>query len=109
MNRKSSTPAERIAFGVILVAVVCLCAVLVVPGLRRLHERHEQIEALKEERNAEEQKKLRAEREIGELSTDEGIERVARQELRLVKPGEVVFDFDTAPRSGAASQGDGRP
>jgi cell division protein FtsL len=109
MNRKSPSTAERIAFGIILVAVVCLCAVLLVPGLRRLHERHNQINQLNDERKAEEQKKLRAEREIAELATDKGIERAAREELRLVKPGEIVFDFGPAAPGSAAETPGGTP
>ena len=110
MNRRSLSKPERIAFGIILVAVVCICAVLLVPGFRRLHERHNQIDELTDEVKAEEQKKHEREREIAELDTDEGIEHVAREELRLVKPGETVFDFEAAaPSSGAAQAPDSTP
>jgi len=110
MNRRSPFRLGRIAFGITLIATVCLCAVLLVPGLRQLHERRKQIAALAEERKAEEQRKLRCEREFDELRTDEGIERAAREDLRYVKDGETVFDFTPAASDSEtpAPSGDGR-
>ena len=46
-------------------------------------------------------------REKSEADTDEWIERVARDELRLVKPNEVIYDFSKKP--GASSEAADQP
>ncbi len=97
MNKKSPSRVARIGFPLIVVAMVCLCVAVLVPGIRRLHERRGQIEVERERKKAAEQCVLRLKREKNELETDEGIERVAREELRLAKPGETVFDFEKEP------------
>jgi len=108
MNRRSPSKPERIAFGIILAAVVCLCAALLVPGFRRLHERHNRINDLTNDVKADEGKKHEREREIAELDTDEGVERAAREDLHYAKEGETVFDFEpAAPPSAAAQAPDG--
>lgn len=98
MNKKSPSPAERIALPLIILAVVCLCAYVLLPGIRRLHERGRDIRALGKEKAAAAERVRQCQRQIRELDTDKGIERVARDELRLVKPGEIVFFFEKKPR-----------
>ncbi len=99
MNKKSPSRVARIGFPLIVVAMVCLCVAVLVPGIRRLHERRGQIEVLREDLKAARERVRQCRREIEELGTDEGIERVAREELRLAKPGETVFDFEKEPRT----------
>jgi len=97
MNKKSPSPAKRVVFLLAAVTVVCLCVGALVPGIRGLNKRQREIEALRYERQTRQDQILLYQREIAEMSTDAGIERVARDELNLVKPGETVFVFEKDP------------
>jgi len=98
MNKKSPSPAGRFARPLIILAVVCLCAYVLLPGIRRLHERARDIRELAKDKEAAAEGVHECQRQISELDTDKGIERVARDELHLVKPGEIIFFFEKKPR-----------
>jgi cell division protein FtsB len=97
MNKKSPPRGARIAFPFILVGAVGLSVAVLIPGIRQLHARQTQIEAVGAEKKAAEEAVLRLQREIGESDSDAWIERVARDELHWARPGETVFVFDEEP------------
>ena len=107
MNRRTLSRGERIGLGLLIALVVCLCAMALVPGARQLHRRSVEIECLRAEKLAAEQRLAELQREKSEADTDEWIERVARDELRLVKPNEVIYDFSKKP--GASSEAASQP
>ena len=104
-NKKSPSRTTRFIEAAIALAVACFFVVLLVPGIRSLHERRLEIQELREAAQAARQRVEDRRRHIQELGTDEGIERAAREELHLVKPGEVVFVFEQEP----AAPGEGNP
>jgi len=93
MNKKSPPRLARIAFPLILVGTVCLSVAVLIPGVRQLHARQMQIEAVRAEKKAAEESLLRLRREIDDADSDAWVERVARDELHWAKPGETVFVF----------------
>lgn len=102
MNRKMLSRGERIGLGLLIALVVGLCALALVPGARQLHRTSVEIERLRAEKRASEQRLAELKTEQREADSDEWIERVARDELHLVKPGEVIYDFSRKP--GAPSE-----
>jgi cell division protein FtsB len=96
-NKKSPSRTTRFIEAAIAIAVACFFVALLIPGLRSLHERRLEIQQLRQEVEAARQRVEDRRREIQELGTDEGIERAAREELHLAKPGEVVFVFEQEP------------
>ena len=104
-NKRSLPPTARVAFPLLVGATVCVCGAVLLPGFRGLHKRQGEIEAGRKKVAAAEERLLECQREIKELETDEGIERVAREELYLVKPGERIFIFEQEP----ATPGERRP
>ena len=104
MNKKSPPHGSRIAFALIAAATVCLCVAVLVPGVRRLYERKREEGATLQEKKSLEEDIVRYRREKKELETDEGIERVARDELHWVKPGETIFVFEKTPETAAESE-----
>lgn len=100
MNKKSPSLLVRVVFPLLLLATVSLCVAVLLPGMRRLARRQREIQRLREDVRARHERKGQWKREIRSLETDEGIERVARDELHLVKPGERIFVFEPqAPTS----------
>jgi cell division protein FtsB len=105
MNRRTLSRGERVALALLIGVVVCLCGLALVPGARQLHRRSVEIEQLRADKRAAQQHVLDLEREKSAANTDEWIERVARDELHRVKPGEVIYDFSKKPgTSGEAPQ-----
>lgn len=96
-NKKTLSRGARVAFPLIVAATVCLCAAVLVPGLRGLNRLQAEIEARRAAKAAAEARRFQSQREIEELKTDVGIERVARDELYLVRPGERVIVFEQEP------------
>jgi cell division protein FtsB len=78
-------------FGLLTVAMLLL-AVFNEKGALQVHERAKKLEAIQSEINTldAENKKLAAEIQ-GLRSDPSAIEKLAREELKLVKPGEVVL------------------
>jgi len=104
-NKKSLSPGARVAFPLIVGATVCMCGAVLLPGFRGLHTRQAEIEARRDKVEAVEARRLECQREMKELETDDGIARVAREDLHLVKPGERIIVFEQEP----ATPGERRP
>lgn len=71
--------------------VVILFLALNIPGLKNIWTLHHEIERLKREETTllEEQKRLNE--QVARLKSDQEIERMAREQLGLIKPGEHVL------------------
>ena len=100
MNKKTPSPAKRVAIPLIAVVIVCLCIGALVPGMRALHK-------LRREKTARRKHNQTVERDVAQLrlevehdsKTDEWWERVAREDLHLAGPGETIFVFAPDPRT----------
>ena len=75
---------------VVLIAIVLSMAALVALGVAR-QDAKARTAALQEQATQLEQENNRLQGYIEELDTPEGIQRIAAEELGLVKPGTVVF------------------
>ena len=96
-NKKTPSRTTRFVEAAIAITVAGLFVALLVPGIRRLHERQQEIQDLREAVKAARERVEDRRRQIQELGTDEGIERAAREELHLAKPGEKIFVFEQEP------------
>ena len=84
----------RIALGVfgLLTVAVLLLAIFNDKGALQVHARSEKLAAIEQEIAAIESENKKLTGEIRALRSDPGaIEKLAREELKLVKPGEVVI------------------
>ena len=58
------------------------------PNYQRIREMESQISALEQRKQQLEAERLRLQKEVRWLETDAAVEKIAREELGLVKPGE---------------------
>lgn len=95
MSRLSSTIGWLLPFLVLVVAIVAVpMRVLDEQGLPRYRALSDELRDVSTENERLEREVQRLEREVRDLRDDPGtIERIARDELGLVKPGELVFQF----------------
>lgn len=75
-----------------------------VAPLQQIVESRSRIPELRQELRAVEAKNAAYRRQIGELSTPEGVERAARERYGMIRPGEKVYIIPDA-----SEDGDGRP
>jgi cell division protein FtsB len=92
-KEKKPSRLKKVAYSLSLALVFGMCAYVLLPGFSRLEKVRTQIAEL---RRTYDEKQLHNETlkvEIESMYTSEGIERAARQHLRLAKPDEVVVVF----------------
>lgn len=94
-----------VALGCLLFLLFSLHQILGENGYLTLRARQHEVRQLENEvrRLAEENQRL--DREINRLRNDpRAIERVAREEMKLVRPGEVIYTLPAPPSPPAAAQ-----
>jgi cell division protein FtsB len=94
-----------VALGCLLFLLFSLHQILGENGYLTLRARQREVRQLENEvrRLAEENQRL--DREINRLRNDpRAIERVAREEMKLVRPGEVIYTLPAPPSPPAAAQ-----
>ncbi|MGH7265741.1 MAG: FtsB family cell division protein [Candidatus Rokuibacteriota bacterium] len=85
-----------------LLTMLLVVAVFGENGILHLRRLRAEIEALHRDVQALDAENERLSRAIGEVRTDPAaIERIAREELGLVRPGERVLRFPRTPRAAA--------
>ncbi len=95
-NRPPLRPRLRLA-AILLLALV-VASVLGNRGLVRLYRMHQTQAALEREVAQLTAGNAALVEEVRALRTDPGrVEAIAREELGLVKPGEIVYEFRAAP------------
>lgn len=73
--------------------VLVLCAVYTLVSLQgQISQKEQMTESLKDDVSAVQQEIQRIQENIDSISSDEAIGRIARDELGLVSPGEIVFE-----------------
>lgn len=94
-----------VALGCLLFLLFCLHQILGDNGYLALRARQREVRQLENEvrRLAEENQRL--DREVNRLRNDpRAIERVAREEMKLVRPGEVIYTLPAPPSPPATAQ-----
>jgi len=94
-----------VALGCLLFLLFSLHQILGENGYLTLRARQREVRQLENEvrRLAEENQRL--DREVNRLRNDpRAIERVAREEMKLVRPGEVIYTLPAPPPPPAAAQ-----
>jgi cell division protein FtsB len=94
-----------VALGCLLFLLFSLHQILGENGYLTLRARQREVRQLENEvrRLAEENQRL--DREVNRLRNDpRAIERVAREEMKLVRPGEVIYTLPAAPSPPASAQ-----
>jgi len=96
-NRPAFRP--RLKLGAILFLALVLASVAGNRGLVRVYRMHQTRAALEREIAQLTASNTALAEEVRGLRTDPGrVEAIAREELGLVKPGELVYGFRAAPR-----------
>ncbi len=102
-------PKSLISLVVILVSMAILfMAVFGDHGYFALRRQQELLKQSQQERSKAQAEQERLKKELQELRSPEGVERVAREEIKLAKPGEIVVtlpDSNNANASGSNASG----
>lgn len=75
----------------LLIIIIVIFAFKLFLNMRKVNKMEERLSSLNEELEAELEKNDQLEHEIKEVKDLEYIEKIARDELGLVKPGEILF------------------
>lgn len=89
-RRKTMSPDKRIGRIIIVVFVILLAVVVLKGCVSTLQLKSEQAEVEKTYANLQE-KKADLEEELKYINTPEYIEQTARDMLKMVKPGEILY------------------
>ncbi|MBZ5555334.1 MAG: cell division protein FtsL [Acidobacteriia bacterium] len=100
-----SHPRRLVSAAVVILSIlILLSAVFGQHGYMALRKQQEELKQAEQERERARAEQLRLKKELDELRSPQGIERVAREEIKLAKPGEIIV---TLPDSkGTATPGD---
>ena len=101
-TRLSKTTKKR--RWLIFVLVLGFLAFWFGPQVKTLWEMHQEIQALQEQKAQLLKKKAELTRLERHLHTDEAIEKLAREQLGMVKPGEMVM-VEVIPEEGSTGLG----
>jgi cell division protein FtsB len=88
----------------VLGAIILILAATAIVPLRQYLSQRSQIGGLERRIEALTQERTRLERRVEQLQDPEELERIARECLGMVKPGEIAFV--AVPKSGQLPQGD---
>jgi cell division protein FtsB len=75
----------------LLIIVIIIFAFKLVLNMRKLNKMEDRLNNLQEQVQQEAQKNKELHDEIKKVKSPEYVEKVAREELGLVKPGEILF------------------
>jgi|SRR5579863_1400180 len=109
MNGTGSRSDNRTLRRLGITALIIVCAVLVMNevfgahGLLALRRQRREYDSLQQQVRELELKNLQLEKDIKELkSNPQAIEKQAREELHLARPGEIIYTLpDKSPKSSA--------
>ena len=94
-----------ISAGVVLLSVLILIgAIFGQHGYLALRKQQEELRQAEQERDRARAEQLRLKKELDELRSPQGIERVAREEIKLAKPGEIVVTLPDSKGTAASPQ-----
>lgn len=97
-SRQSSVRRLCLLAIVLAVAWLGVHAVLGPQGLLALHRRQQQVAAAMQRIHELEDQNRQLNRSVKELRTDpQSIETIAREQLHLTRPGEVVYTYPSKP------------
>lgn len=98
--------AQRLTFhGSVLVVTLAVLLLMAVPPARQLYREHAQVQAAERKLQALKRDNARLDEHLARLKDPDYLEKLARRELGLVRPGEigyVVVPGETAPKKDAA-------
>ncbi len=92
---------KKVAVMVFVIACLCGLALWYVPVIRQTATLQKEIEIRREALRKQEEIQQRYTEEILAMRTDpEAVERAVRQNLKLVKPNEVIYHFESGKSPG---------
>jgi cell division protein FtsB len=102
LERTGDSPPRKAHYGWVLAVVLLSALALTVSGVfpfRQLVEQRRSVEQSRQQLAALEEENLRLEEDVAALYTEEEIERVARDQYGLVRPGETGYVVVIPPGS----------
>jgi len=90
-KKKTRKPGGGRAATFAIVAAVIVAAWTVYPVLRIQYQQQREVQSLEAELTSLEDRNAELRQQVDELKTPEGVERVARESLGMVKPGEQAY------------------
>ena len=92
-EKKKRRTLTKFVYPASVVAVIGVCAYVLVPGFRDLESVRARVADLERVRQQKESRNQALTKEIASMNTPEGIERAARRHLRLARPGELIVHW----------------
>jgi cell division protein FtsB len=100
LDRPRSLFRQHLRLAILLLLVLLAASVLGNRGLLRLYQMHRTGAALRQEVDRLSAANAALGEEVQALRDDPGrLEAIAREELGLIKPGEIVYQFQTPART----------
>ncbi|MDZ4166719.1 MAG: septum formation initiator family protein [Coriobacteriia bacterium] len=90
-KKKTRKPGSGRAATIAIVAAIIVAAWTVYPVLRIQYQQQREVQSLETELTSLEDRNAELRQQVDELKTPEGVERVARESLGMVKPGEQAY------------------
>jgi cell division protein FtsL len=94
---------------VVLSILILLSAIFGQHGFIALRKQQEELKQAEQERERARAEQLRLKKELDELRSPQGIERVAREEIKLAKPGEIIVTLPDSKGTTTPAGQDSRP
>jgi cell division protein FtsB len=96
-RRRSRRTVRRIAWPLVLAVLVCITLALGVFPTRTYLERKQEVAVAQQQVDALTRENEEKQARVEQLQTDEEIEAIAREEYKLVKPGEESYEVLPPP------------
>ncbi|WFD10503.1 cell division protein FtsL [Tepidibacter hydrothermalis] len=90
-TKKKKFNIYMLIFKVFVLFTVCSSAYSVINQGMVIREYKKEIKSLKEQIKQEDENIKKVKAEIENYKTDEYIEKIAREKLKMVKPGEIIY------------------
>jgi cell division protein FtsL len=95
-----SHPRRLVSAAIVILSIlILLTAIFGQHGYLALRKQQEELKQAEQERERARAEQLRLKKQLDELRSPQGIERVAREEIKLAKPGEIIVTLPESKRT----------
>jgi cell division protein FtsL len=93
MSEESGTGIGRIIYTIVLLSCIVAALFFISKNQRQVDAVQQKIEDLKADNERKEKLNKELDENIGKMNTPEFIEKIARDELNMARPGETIYEF----------------
>lgn len=93
MSERSGTGIGKIIYSIILLTCIVAALFFIQRNQRQVEAARQKIEDLKMDNERKEKLNQTLRENINKMNTPEFIEKIARDELKMARPGETIYEF----------------